>query len=349
MFLELARTPLDPDTIVRLSKTAPPDVLRERLGRICASAEGDVAMTEVGRLGLLDRLVNALRTHAALAQRPDSPALARPPVVVLGMPRSGTTLMHHLLDSHPELRALRSWEVVYPLKLDGEHRARRRTEDRIRRLTRLAPDLVRSHRLDVDFPEECLPLLEPSLATVSLAHSFPIYSYVESLGDEEVRGAYAIYGRLVRHLAAETPDQRLVLKGPAHGIAVDALLEQLPGAQVVWTHRAPSAVQASLAVLCERFHAPMCVRTDPARSRALHVDWMVRTIGHALRSDAVHVRFDALVQDPVGVAMQVLAALGLAPAPLGTAMAPRDPAEHPAETFEPAVQAAVDRYRERFL
>ena len=143
-----------------------PDDFEAPLALACRSFEDDAQLSFLGRILARELLVGALvsRLRWAALKAADEPALSTPlnrPIIVAGLPRSGTTLIHRLLSDLPGLRPLYTWELLEPVPLPPLPKARlkRMTRFRLSVLRRLAPELDIKHLLDADEPEEELSLI----------------------------------------------------------------------------------------------------------------------------------------------------------------------------------------------
>ncbi len=126
-----------------------------------------LARTSLTRTGVMvtsrylaTRLENRLRINRYVEAHPDVTAIpVERPIFILGLYRTGTTLLHNLLARHRGLRAPRTWELLYPaplsLSASNPNARRRRAQLAFTASDRIAPDLKRAHRITVDGPEEC--------------------------------------------------------------------------------------------------------------------------------------------------------------------------------------------------
>jgi hypothetical protein len=166
--LDVARLKVAAVELARADDFGAPDFERG-LYEIVASAERDADLSLIGRMGIRDAIVNALANRLlSVSFRRRHPELFRseltPPVIVMGLPRSGTTLLHRLLALAPEARALRYWELRRPLAAPGvDPRAQGRGEQRAFKW--LARGLDAKHFSNSEAPEECLYLFDRSTAT----------------------------------------------------------------------------------------------------------------------------------------------------------------------------------------
>ncbi|MCC6850609.1 MAG: sulfotransferase [Deltaproteobacteria bacterium] len=194
-------------------------------------------------------LVNRLRLAADWQRRPEVlREEIRAPLFVLGLPRSGTTLMLNLLASDPAHRWLGFWEAHDPSPPPasglGDPR-RRRARAELRVLDYLAPDLLALHEMSADGPEECFPLLANAFAGVAFSWMFDVPTFDDWLSRNDAAPAYAYYRRQLQLLQWYRPANRWVLKSPTHLWTVDALLASFPDARIVQLHRDPLQVVPS--------------------------------------------------------------------------------------------------------
>src|SRR5690606_22184213 len=127
--------------------------IAEPLGRLLESYEREAHLTTLGRITVRELVVSLLENLLLLeAERARTPAIEsariQAPVFVVGLPRTGTTLLHGLLAVDPANRAPLTWEVMYPTTAaapDAIERARRRTGARLDWANRLAPEFKRIH------------------------------------------------------------------------------------------------------------------------------------------------------------------------------------------------------------
>lgn len=292
------------------------------LEALCAAIDTPPALSSIGRLAL------HLHVHRALVNRLESVAAAPPtntllsPVlVVIGLPRSGTTFLHRLLALAPDARALALWEVQHPVppRRGPDHR-RRRADRQVQALSRIAPDLAQKHRTHADAPEECFFLLDDSLVSPSFPLLYPLEGYRQWRHKAPVTDAYARYRDHLRRLSATAPQQRLVLKAPGHTEHLHAIAEAVPEAIFVQTHRDPGRTVPSRASLVATLHERMVepgTLHKPTLGAACLDDALHQLAGcargrrGAARGRVIDVQHSDLVNDPLGELTRVHTALGL--------------------------------------
>jgi hypothetical protein len=321
-----------------LGDFGPPD-FEEGLAAFCRSAEQDARLDIVGReivRRVLRRvLCNRLLLVAHRKRDPQLPELV-PPVIVLGLPRTGTTILHRLLAQDPGAYGPPAWLVWRPLpRISGADRRREITGRAIVSMRRLSPELDIKHYQAVDEPEECYHLLDPSLRSVSLAMLCQARSYFDWAREQDMRPAYQIYHEYLRIIQAQAPGRRLTLKTPLHTPFLEEIVAEIPSVRFVQTHRDPVAIAGSLASLCYSMFAVTSTRVDAQGCGRLTLDllrWMAERNAEQRQRSAlpvVDVRYRDLVSDPVATVHRVHEEHGLGWSPEIEAAVRRGAAERP--------------------
>jgi len=296
---------------------------QEPLAQVCAALDaGGLSLT--GRVAvrglLLELLCTRLELAARLARIRAAP-LARP-VFIVGLPRTGTTLLHRLLACDPASRWFTEAEAMY---IPGGHRHRLRVlaYGWSQRLNAWAmPGLAAMHdRLDPAAPEEELPLLARSFTSpiFNVCCELPAYdAWLAARPHAAWLDVYGYHRRQLELAHAEGPDGPFVLKSPVHTMGLAALLEVYPDALVVQTERDPAQVAASFLsmelVARALFVAPTTY--DPATAGRCMLDFLAAyqarlAAGRRTAPDRVlALDYDALVADPLAAVRRIYAAWG---------------------------------------
>jgi hypothetical protein len=253
---------------------------REPLRVLLRAYEEESELNAFGRKfagwSVLVLLCNRLRVQQQIAAHPeilDQPV--RRPLFVLGLPRTGTTLLYNLLACDPKSRPLLMWEAIAPASRPGEEGKSpdpriRRTSHALRLLRRLAPDLSTIHPVTADGPEECSRLLLNTFVTMYAVMENHVPSYQQWLLGQPpavLEAAYRDYYRQLQVLQWQRPPRgHWVLKSPVHLFALHALLTVFPDAAVVQLHRDPHKVVPSL---CSLFAVYQGMASDRTGNRQL--------------------------------------------------------------------------------
>jgi len=290
--------------------TDDPTTFDTALTTLCASVDAAPALNGLGRLALHMHLLRVLSTRLLRVHQPvvDQP-LTGPVLVVVGLPRSGTTFLHRLLAHAPDTRSLALWEVQHPIApRRGPDRRRAAAQRQLDVLHKLSPELGHKHATAVDAPEECFFLLDDSLVTPAFPLLYPLEPYRTWRHTASVQAAYRAYrSHLVRFQAA-APGRRLVLKAPGHAQHLAAIAEAIPEARFIHTHRAPEATVPSRASLVASLHGRFTDAPDPHAIGRACLDDAVQLLKGAKRGRAAlsthrlfDVPYDALLADPTRV------------------------------------------------
>ncbi len=230
---------------------------REGLQVLCDSLTQDADLSLLGRLFLRERILSALTTRLSLRKLElEQPEIfERPlnnPLIILGLPRTGTTMLHRLASSTTGSRHLTTWEVMFPLPPEnGPDNRRGQIEQRLRRTNIAAPSLAAKHFVSVDDAEECIFLMEPSLMSPTFWLLANCDSYLNWLLDQDTSESVSTYKKMLQVFQSQTPNSRLILKAPALTPYIGDLAAAIPSANFIQTHRKPEEVFISLtSLLC---------------------------------------------------------------------------------------------------
>ncbi|HEX6537648.1 MAG TPA: sulfotransferase [Candidatus Dormibacteraeota bacterium] len=292
---------------------------------VASCAERGV-LTELGwrvlRSSALRHLRNRVAVRSYLRAHPgvETSSTDRP-IVVTGMPRTGTTVLHELLALDTAHRSLRLWEALLPVPVTSAAERDARIEQAGRWLERFygaVPGFVRIHALRPDGPEECDTLLQNAFASQHFDDMFDAPAYSEWLATDGLGDAYAFYAAQLRILTAADPGRRAwVLKSPIHLGHLDALLAVLPGALVVHCHRDPMEAVPSHASLIATLRRAYSERVDPrevghqAVTRcAVAIDRAMRVRDTVTSGQFIDVAYADIERDPLAVLRSVYQAAG---------------------------------------
>lgn len=256
--------------------------IEEPLDRLLSAYEREAELTTLGRITVRQLLVTLLENLLYLEQeRQSAPEIEQQtidaPVFIIGLPRTGTTLLHGLIAQDPATRTPLTWEVMfpagYPESPDAINRIRKRTDSRLAWANRLVPAFRRIHTLAADLPQECIAIMAQGFASIQFHTTHNVPSYQDWFELEAQELGYAFHYRFLQHLQARRAGNRWVLKAPGHLFGLDALLQRYPDARIIQTHRDPLKVMASIASLATVLRRAFSDSADPKQIAA---DWCNR-------------------------------------------------------------------------
>ncbi len=294
------------------------------------SMDYDPRWREAGRARAWAGLVAVLaaRGHAirAMAQSPGlhaAPIAA--PIVITGIPRTGTTALHKLLALDPQFQGLQTWLTSAP-----QPRPPRETWEANPQFQRSVAEMARRHQdkpaalaahaMAAQEVDECCLVLRQGFVSNLWTCGWSAASYDLWRQEQSEAHCYAHFERVLRLVGSNEPDKRWLLKNPGHIENLDALFATFPDAKVIHTHRDPAKAIPSLCALLIGNHAlfeegraderawQMGTRETEKWARALRRAEPVRQAhsGHVL--DVVHTDFH---RDPMETVERIYAFAGL--------------------------------------
>jgi hypothetical protein len=256
----------------------------EPLGRLVDSLAADGRLNDIGRLISNERMllhtVNRLRYVDDRGRFPEiAEQTIEKPVFIIGMPRTGTTILHDILACDPRSRAPLTWEVMFPSP--PPEAATFTTDPRIAECAATFPDRDMQlpgfdaiHPMGPQLTQECVVMMGETMCTPLFHNQFRVPGYEDWLDNEADFGpVYDFHHRQLQHLQARHAGDRWVLKTGAHLWGLDRLLETYPDARIVFTHRDPVKSMTSYSSLTTIVRRVGSDEVDPLEVAG---DWIER-------------------------------------------------------------------------
>lgn len=292
--------------------------LGELLGAARESSRLEAIAERVSSL-VIETLVSRLSSEAEWKARPevlDNPVTA--PIVITGLPRSGTTLLHFLMSLDPQFQWTPRWvgerPIVRPPRDEWEsHPQYKAVHDRLEAMFAANPGLRAAHEMGAGLADECITVMVQSFASNMFVSMLPLPAYREWFLQTDETPSYRRYKDNLRLMGAGAPEQTWLLKNPFHTFGMEPLLSTFPDARVIVLHRNPVETIASGASLTSR-NADFWHKEElgPIRlevcSRAVErmADARKRHPGHCL-----DVSYRTLIGDPLGTIRSIYEHYGL--------------------------------------
>jgi hypothetical protein len=242
----------------------------EAISRLLESCHRESRLNLIGRIALRSDLLRTLCSRLLMEEDLQIyPGIARQeirePLFIVGLPRSGTTLLHTLLAADPEHRVPLTWEVMTPSPPTGDHEQRRiqRATQSCNYLNWLAPTFRHVHAVGAELPQECVGLMTPSFMSDQFDTMYYVPSYRAWFFRQDLLPAYEYHRRFLQHLQYRRSARRWVLKAPTHMSALPTLLSVYPDALFVQTHRQPLEAMASVSSLITILRRVFSDAVDP--------------------------------------------------------------------------------------
>jgi hypothetical protein len=233
----------------------------ERLDVLCRALRTEADLSSAGMFAQQALLIGLLRNRLLIEDRVRrQPEIldeaVRAPIVICGLPRTGTTHLHNLMSADPALRSLPYWESLEPLLAESEPAAedgadprRARTEQALWLVNAAMPHFKRMHEMTVDHVHEEIQLLAIDFSSMLFETIAPMPTWRDYYLQHDQRSSYAYLRRILQVLQHERGGHRWVLKSPQHLEQFPALNATFPDATFVVTHRDPVSVTASMATM----------------------------------------------------------------------------------------------------
>lgn len=257
---------LDKDELIRAARKQTglqdlgKDFWDEPLDRLIHSLNQEARLHPIGTFISQKRMINLLavrlRAENWFKKYPEIlEQEVHPPLVIVGLQRTGTTKLHRLLTADPDNRVLRSWEAINPAPfstngngVDKRVRIARTSEKALRWM---APGFFAIHPVEHTAPEEDILLLDATFLSTTPEATALVPSYSAWLEKTDQSYAYEYGSRLLRLLQWQQPGKRWVLKSPHH-LEFMPLIEKYYGQpRFIWTHREPAeCIPSFLSMVC---------------------------------------------------------------------------------------------------
>jgi Sulfotransferase family len=330
------------------------DSWREGLAVILEEVNSSPAFTSGGRERIITDAAKALgrrlQVHDYIGSHPE--VLDVPverPLFVLGMPRTGTTVISYLLDRDPARRSLLHWQCVEPvppatadaLRTDPRCLALLEEQQKILKLVQDAK-MPLPHWEDADGPTEDMFIHNQDFKGLSWDSFLATSRYAEWLVHEaDMTTAYEYQKRYLQVLQSTAPGT-WSLKMPSHSVHIDALLRVFPDARLIWAHRDPYKATGSLGNLLK---LPKSMTLSPERTDYLalgrnikaqmkmHVDRPLRTRERIGDDRFFHMHYADMMRDPMDVMRRIYDWAGDPLTPETEAAMRGWLAEHPQDRF----------------
>ena len=326
---------------------------RDGLEVFVASGAADGQFSEIGAAAAegmaLGNLINRLRVvdhHATHPELASTDVVS--PIFLIGLPRTGTTALSHLLSVDPDNRSLLGWEInesVPPpttetYRTDPRFVAAMEAPDM---LSLINPGFKAIHHDPPDMPLECATVLGQHFISLHLATTFNIDGYMQWVLDADHQPAYRYHRMMLQLLQSECPG-RWQLKSPVHLLDPSSLIEVYPDARFVLTHRDPVDVITSVCSLVESLTSTF---TDADFRNYIRTTWPEVVATLLDRQNAFR---DAQIAAGNGEAFVDVAYRDLVADPIGTVAAIYEALDHPftAEATAAMVAHSAEHRQNRF-
>ena len=302
---------------------------RDRMRILIDALEREARLNFFGRFMVRQNLVrfleNRLKIEAAIKSNPELlRAPMEDPVIIVGLQRTGTTMLHRLLASDTEnFRHLASWEAINPAPL-GERKAGGE-DPRVRMaviaqkaLRYMAPDFFAIHPVEAHEPEEDCLLFDFDFWSTVPEATMRVPAFSRWLEEQDHTPAYRYFRGILLYLYGQNPRGRWILKTPQHMEHFDEIFRIFPGAKIIHTHRDPSRVVASFCSMVSHAYGVFSDTVDPREIGAHWSRKAEKMVGHSMEmrdrvgpGRIIDIHYADLMRDPAGCVRRIYDFIGI--------------------------------------
>ncbi len=258
---------------------------RPRLEVLCEALRHEAGLSPPGVVAwysqLLQFLKNRLLIEDLLSRHPEIHDVAiERPIIICGLPRTGTTHLHNLISADPALRSLPYWESLEPVLPDDERPPPGTPDPRMARaafglemLDAALPYFNRMHEMTVEHVHEEIQLLAIDVSTMLFETQGLVPTWRDHYKAEDQTPSYRYLRTILKVMQWLRGGRRWVLKSPQHLEQFGPLLSTFPDATFVVPHRDPVAVTVSMTTMVTYSSRMATDRVDP---RSMGRYWSAR-------------------------------------------------------------------------
>ncbi|CAB4791940.1 MAG: sulfotransferase [Actinobacteria bacterium] len=307
-----------------------PEDFRERLGVQLDEMNADPERTGLGRMMMFGDCVryasNRLRIRDLLKQHPEILDIKiEKPVIVIGLPRSGTTNLVNLLAADSRFRSMPLWESYEPVPdpreetpADGVDPRWTRCQGQWEAMQAGAPFIAAMHPMNPDHVHEELELMTPDFTSYNLEWVARTPKWRDYFLAHDQTPHYAYMKTVLQIMQWYRPRERWVLKSPQHLEQIGPLMATFPDATVVVTHRDPVAVVQSTITMLTYGARTSYKTSNPEWYRDYWIDRIGRLLDSSLRDRdllppdrTVNVFFHEYMADELGTLQRIYDMAGI--------------------------------------
>ncbi len=249
------------------------------------------------------------------------------PMVIVGLPRSGTSILFELLSQDSDVGVPLMWEALQPCP--PPESATYTTDPRIEQAdklftqwNRVAPEFASMHEMRGDIPAECGLLMAGTFVSDHCACLHQTNSYSAWCLTADFQPVYDYHKTILQILQWRNPRKRWLLKAPEHQVHLDTLLHVYPDACIVQTHRDPIKCMASTASMMgtlyymrsdQPFNAQLFDNIIMGEATAQRLEFVIaqRESGVVPAANIVDSRYQDLMDNPLGCISSIYAHFGM--------------------------------------
>ncbi|MFT4518658.1 MAG: hypothetical protein ACI9JM_001043 [Halioglobus sp.] len=308
------------------------DLWREPFSVMVKALEEEAQLTLTGRLMARSDIILWLSTRLNVTDTVKKhPKILEQeivaPMVVVGLPRSGTSILYELLSQDPDVGVPLIWEALQPCPPPeaASYNSDPRIEQADKLFTqwnRVAPEFASMHEMRGDIPAECGLLMAGTFISDHNASLHQTPSYSMWCAQADFLPVYEYHKTVLKILQWKNPRKRWLLKAPEHQVHLETLLKVYPDARIVQTHRDPIKCMASTTSLMgtlyhmrsdQPFNAQMFENIIMGEATAQRLQDVIdqREAGVVPEANIADSRYQDLLDDPLACIERIYSHFGM--------------------------------------
>jgi len=283
-FLGLDPLRLNADKIIFLAKKKAnykeklPQHIEKAIHKVIDSVNREAQLNTFGVLAakiLFERtLTERLKIELYLSSNPEIEQIEiEQPIFIIGMPRTGTTILHALMHEDENHRSPLVWECLLPTPVPApenynNNKQLKKVVKELKQIFKLVPDFKKKHFITAASPQECVSINAFDFNSFQFTAQFYVPSYLNWFYKEADRlNTMRFHKRFLQYLqSGGVRSDRWLLKSPVHLMRLPEIFEVYPDARIIMTHRHPSRVVPSVASLISSLRSLYSNEEDPVRT-----------------------------------------------------------------------------------
>ena len=293
-------------------------LFEEGFNKLVDSINNEADLNEIGIQAQHHRLIgvlsNMLRIEDAVINHPEilNEQIVGP-IVIVGLPRTGSTMTHRLLAADPRHTAMLWWEGRYPAMLPNEERGKPSErmalgKAEVDAVVAASPEALTIHPWDYKGADEEILLLEHTFFSTVPESFMRLPSYSSWVEDQDHIHAYNQLKIMLQYLQWQNPGRekkRWVLKSPHHLGFIDKLLMVFPDSKVIQTHRDPQKTVPSFCSMCANLFEPLTNSYDKNNIGSHWANKLSKVLNHCMDvsnanpDNFLNLDFLRMIEDPI--------------------------------------------------
>jgi len=304
------------------------DSFLEGLRVLLDASQKEAKLHYVGREFLQKECIRAvkdrLRLEQAVNDNPDiNNSSIKKPVFILGLPRTGTSLLQNLFFQDTRFRNLHYWEQIAigpqptPENLQNNYILDACIAN-MNEFSKIAPEFISAHEINPAGPEECNGLMARDFSSILFFMFRNIPTYLEWFQNQDMTSTYEYHKLQLKYFGYNFKGMRWVLKAPIHLLFLEYLFKVYPDAQIIQMHRDPLDVvpsMASLGTISRGIYSNNVNEIETAQQflelTAHNIDQSILYRQTAAKNQFLDVSYSELVNDTMGTMKTIYTWLGV--------------------------------------